>query len=135
MKNKTFVMVMLCATLGLASCTMTDGNSADTNANTTGTDNTNITLAGNISETTKNRESEDASPGSKIIETNYVVELHRHLGTIQEFTAELSNGRVVQCLTWEDFGNKGAGVSCDWGIDGAYGEGTMAETITTADAP
>ena len=62
---------------------------------------------------------EDTYSGGEIIDVNEIKSDYRGLGHVEEFTARLENGRVVQCLTWMNYNHDGAsGQSCVWEEDG-----------------
>lgn len=125
-----------CVALGLVACEPMDTttvDNADTGAADTGA--AGVTLDNSEKETRKNSKPEDIPFGGEIIDANYIPGNYRYLGEVQEFTAELANGRVVQCLTWGDYGNRGSGVTCDWDSDGAPGSSAVTETVTVTDTP
>ena len=99
------------------------------------TGDTSVTLGDSATETSKNRKPEDIPFGGEIIDANYIPGNYRYLGEVQEFTAELANGRVVQCITWVENRAYGAGVTCDWDSDGAPGSNAVTETVTVTDTP
>ena len=116
-----------CVALGLVACEPLDTTTVDN----VGTSSAGVTL--DNSESTP-RDYQYVPDGGEIIEANRLEHYYNHLGVIQEFTARLKNGRVVQCITWEE-GGDGAGVTCDWDIDGAPGNNAVTETVTITNTP
>lgn len=120
-------VIVSCVALGLVACESLD---------TTTVDNVDTSSAGVTLDNGENikRDYQNVPDGGEIIEANRLEHYYNHLGVIQEFTARLKNGRVVQCITWEERGD-GAGVTCDWDSDGAPGGDSVTETATVTDTP
>ena len=114
-----------CVALGLVACEPMD---------TTTVDNGGAGVTLDNSESTK-RDDEYVPDGGEIIEANRLTDYYRYFGKVEEFTARLANGRVVQCITWVENRAYGAGVTCDWDSDGAPGSNAVTETVTVTDTP
>lgn len=116
-----------CVALGLVACEPLD---------TTTVDNADTGIAGVTLDNGENitQDYQNVPDGGEVIEANRLEHYYNHLGEVGEFTARLANGRVVQCITWEE-GGDGAGVTCDWDIDGAPGSNAVTETVTVTDTP
>ena len=117
-----------CVALGLVACEPMDTTTVD-NADTGAAG---VTLDNSESTT---RDYEYIPDGGEIIKANRLSNYYRYLGEVEEFTAELANGRVVQCITWLQNRAYGAGVTCDWDSDGAPGGDSVTETVTVTDTP
>lgn len=120
-------VIVSCVALGLVACAPVDTTTVD-NADT---GSAGVTL--DNGESTK-RDYEYVSDDGEIIEANRVWNYHRSLGDVREFTARLKNGRVVQCIVWQEGGDS-AGLTCDWDSGGAPGSNTVTETVTITDTP
>lgn len=135
MKNRIVgaVVFVSCVALVLVACAPVD---------TTTVDNVDTSSAGVTLDNSENtpRDYEYVPDGGEIIEANRLEHYYKYLGEVGEFTARLANGRVVQCITWEE-GGDGAGVACDWDSDGAPGSDSVTggnavtETVTVTDTP
>lgn len=121
-------VIVSCVALGLVACEPLDTTTVD-NADTGGAG---VTL--DNGESTK-RDYQNVPDGGEIIEANRLEHYYNYFGEVDEFTARLKNGRVVQCITWEENGGRGSGVACDWDIDGAPGSNAVTETVTVTDTP
>lgn len=117
-----------CVALGLVACAPVDTTTVD-NADTGGAG---VTLD-NSKRTTRDYQS--VPDGGEIIEANRLEHYYNYFGEVDEFTARLKNGRVVQCITWVESRAYGAGVTCDWDSDGAPGSNAVTETVTVTDTP
>lgn len=121
-------VVVSCVALGLVACEPLDTTTVD-NADTGGAG---VTLDNSERIT---RDYQNVPDGGEIIEANRLEHYYNYFGEVEEFTARLKNGRVVQCISWGEHGGYDGGVTCDWDIDGAPGNNAVTETVTVTDTP
>lgn len=117
------IAACICATGVLGACAPLENN----------TDNDSVVLE----ESSANPpEPTDIPNGGEVVDANIINNHYRGLGHIEEFTARLENGRVVQCITWLKYDDAG-GQSCIWEENNTVinTPTTVTSTVTVSPTP